>query len=249
MSKVKMNIVKSFGKIKYRPETIGLSPINKTGKDVKICIIDSGLPDHSAINGCVDYINFSSSITSEDLKGNATIIAGLMTSNNDEKIIGFIPDAKLYFAKTNDNIDFSGIIASVLWGITKGVDIIVIPSPINDYNEILSDVIKKANENNICVVLMSAKDVKYSDALTVVPSNIDGVVYSGSGKISITAKDLISTYLNQSYVKVSGGLGVSSIIASMCALLIENNKDNDIRYNPSIIYGQLIQMTINKENS
>ncbi len=215
----------------YTPELFGFKSIEGTGKEVKIVIIDSGVPDHRLLSPCKSWINATSSSSEIDNIGHSTMISGVIGANNPKILQGISPDATLCHVKTieNDKLGFDGLITGILWGIIQDVDIILmaISSPIN--NNAFYDVIKKAYQNNICMISASGNENKieypalYKEVLSVGALNHDGNIesYSAPGRINVQANSLPTTYLQQAYAYTSGTSIASALVAGMLARVIE----------------------------
>ncbi|MEM2956348.1 MAG: S8 family serine peptidase [Candidatus Pacearchaeota archaeon] len=88
--------------------------INLTGKDVSICVIDSGVNDsHPALAGkVIEGYNFVNNTTDyTDILGHGTKVAGIIVSN-DAVYRGIAPDAKIIAMKVSSD---SEIIAAIEW--------------------------------------------------------------------------------------------------------------------------------------
>lgn len=230
-------IKKLDDKVSHAVEPYGLAG---KGKGIKILIVDSGVPDHPAIpktvgEGC--SANFTVSPTDRDFVGHATAIAGIIGADND-MMQGLASEAELYYAKAVDDhseAKFDAVIASVLWGIIKSVNIILISATSNVDNSQLHEAIVKANEANICVIAPMGLDgegkypASYPQVLSV--GMIDGV-----GKVNLPANGIISTYISQSYAKISGITCATATAAGLCAVALENRIKSKLRARPEDVY-------------
>lgn len=238
----------------YLPSTYGISD-KYTGINVKIAIIDSGLPDHKDIKINDIEINKKSHSFCDNTKnvydklGHSSILTGIIKSKNDRSIIGLAPNVDLYFAKIIDDYNcssFNSLVAAILWAIIKKVDIITI-SLGTDYNyQILHDAIKKAHNENICIC--AAGGDKIQNATITFPAKYPEVFSVNSLSIKklkekidfvIPTKNIYSTYIKNLYVKTSGSSVANAILTGLTALIIEKYKANNKKYSPQIILSEL----------
>ena len=233
--------------VKYTPEYIGFESIGESGKGVKICVIDSGLPNHSAIVNIGDAINFSNSDNARDMIGHSSLISGLLVANNPPDIVGIVPDAKVYYAKMIDDkcrVKFDAFVAAILWAVIKKVDIIVIPMSTDIDSQALKDAIGKANDSGICVVASSghgdkeAFPAKYPNVLSVgsLDKNHKLAKYSAKGDINLVGDTLQSTYIEQTYAVVSGTSVSTALAAGLCARAIEKFKVEKVKYTTQMVF-------------
>lgn len=213
--------------------------LDGTGKEVSICIVNSGVPDHEAILNIAAGANFTSSISERDFVGISTVVSGIVSANKPEVITGIAPDSMLFFAKAIDDksqVKVDSIVASVLWGIIKNVDIIFVPVRFQHDTNALHDAVTKAYESGICIVAPAGES-----ETQVFPASYDEVLSVGKfGDIDIEHSQLLSTYIDQTYAHVSGQLCSASIVTGMCSVLLEM-KASETRRKPKNIYDMLGQ--------
>ncbi len=247
---VKKNI---FNKIKPVNYSIKEGEI-ETGKDVKICVIDSGCPVHKDIKlNNTEKISFCDENSCvNDKYGHSTIVSGIIKANNKNSITGVAYNSRLLYAKVvNDagECSFNSVVAAVLWAIVKKVDIIMIALGTQyDYN-ILHDSIKKAKRNNICIIAAAELDnnseisypAKYNQVFSV------GSLKRGKNKDIIEKTDnyvsnkgLYTTYLNNKYIKITGTSIATAYYTGLTAKLIEKYKKTIPKHEiVSLIYSKL----------
>jgi minor extracellular protease Epr len=235
--------------IRHIPESFGFIPIEGDGSGVKICLIDSGFSDHDALSHVKDSVNFTDMKDHHDYVGHSTAIAGLIGASKPE-ITGIATGVELFFAKAVDNSgvsQFDAVIASILWSIVKRMDIICLPIRIDTYNAALKSVITKAVSSNISIV-MSTSDYQYGDTLSVKTSDTIGVsFFTNPLQVKVPGVALPTTYLNQSYAKITGGATSTGIVTGILALILAKHKKEKTKYNPMMLYKQLIQATLSKD--
>ena len=156
-------------------------------------------------------------------------MSGIITANNKNTIVGFSYRSKLYFAKViddNGECNFNSVVAAILWAIVKDVDVIMMAFGTEYDYEILHDAIKKAYDNNICIVAAAGNEVNKVNF----PAQYKEVFSVGATKnkekidFILPNKNYFTTYLDNSYVKVSGSSISTSVITSLTSLLIEECK-------------------------
>ena len=205
-----------------------------TGNGTKFCLIDSGLPEHDAIVNIGGNINFTKSETSIDLLGHSTVLSGIISGNKPDCIQGVAPDATSFFAKsTSDDgmAAFNATIASVLWGIIVGVDIILLPLAIESRNTGLQDAINKAAESNINTVMaLPSTDIRYENVLYASPLSDDVQTshFIGPNVIASASKNFESTFLEKKYAKVAGPAIAAAVISGICLLAVEQMKKGGV---------------------
>lgn len=217
----------------YDPKNFGFKEINGTGKGVKICVIDSGIPQHSVLPVFKTWTNVTNSNTFYDTLGHSTVISGTISSNH-ETLKGMAYEAELKFVKAIDieqKAGFDGLITGILWGIIQDVDIILMAVTSAYHNNTFHDVIKKAYNENICLISSTGNENKieypslYDEVLSVGSLNQSGLQaeYSAQGKINICSENVPTTYLQNSYAYMSGTSVSAAITAAVMARIIENN--------------------------
>ena len=201
-----------------------------TGLNIKICIIDSGEPQHKDIKvrsnmkaegENVSFCDENSCIY--DKYGHSTMVSGIIKGKNKNSVIGVAPNSKLLYAKVvNDKgqCSFNSVVAAVLWAIVKNVDIITIALGTEYDYSVLHDTIRKARKNNICIIVSSGRknSVQY-------PSEYDEVFSVSSFKNKNNkVGGFYTTYLNNKYIKITGNSMLTAYYSGIAALLIEKYK-------------------------
>lgn len=99
----------------------------KTGKKVKIAVIDSGIDDYNDIE-LAESINFipgeeELSPLYVDITGHGSSVAGIIAAkDNEEGITGIAPEAEIYSAKVFDDENratVSRVIDAIYWAMEK----------------------------------------------------------------------------------------------------------------------------------
>lgn len=177
-----------------------------------IAIIDTGVAFHEELSSCIlsgkNFTDEGNSQNVNDNNGHGTHIAGIIHKNTE--------DAKLLVIKVlnrHGNGTAKSIAEGIYFAIENKVDIINISIGINYDDKVLHEAVKEASNNNILVIAASgnSQEIEY-------PACYDEVISVGSldennniSKYSSSecdeyflGEDIYSTYLNNSYEKLSG---------------------------------------------
>ncbi|MRG87486.1 S8 family serine peptidase [Salinibacillus xinjiangensis] len=216
-----------------------------SGKGIKIAIIDTGIALHEDLNiaGGVSFTSYSK--TFQDDNGHGTHVAGIIgAKNNGIGTIGVAPDANLYSVKVLDHNGqgyLSDIIAGIDWAVSNQMDIINL-SLGTPYDSIsLKKAVDEAYANGVLVVAAGGNNgnvdglgntvefpAKYDSAISV--GAIDGMnaraSFSATGsELEVVAPGvgIVSSYLNNRYVKMNGTSMAAPYVSGLLALLKEAN--------------------------
>lgn len=240
----------------YSPEEYGISA-QYTGKNIKILVIDSGSPKHKDINKDSEKQDFASGDDNfYDSTGHGTMVAGIIASQKKSSIIGIAPKAEMLYAKVTDkngDSSYGAIVSSLLWGIVRKVDIIIMALGAQYDYQVLHDAIKKAHENGILIFAAAGNDINEEDSEINYPARYPEVYSVGNltrtkknnvkilEKVDFAMKNkvFVSTYLKNKYINVSGSSMSTAFVAGLAALLIEKSKKEKKKYTPQTIYTQL----------
>lgn len=243
----------------YSPASYGITNMC-TGKGVKIALLDSGCPQHKDIKIEGDKISFcDENINTGDKNGHATAVAGVINANNRKSLVGFAPHANILFGKIMDAsgvCNFNSLVAGVLWGVVKRVDIIVVALGASCDYMVLHDAIKKAREHGICVFAASGDKGVGPEWEIEFPARYDEVFSAGCLKrtkaqneiikervdFSIPNRGLYTTYLNNKYIKMSGSSMSTAFFAGLAAVLVEQYKKEGKKDIPSYVYSALLKV-------
>ena len=257
--KSKKVIDKITDTIVYSPEDYGISS-QYTGSGTKILIIDSGCPEHKDIPSkaeCQDFMGEEDNPYDEN--GHGTIVAGIIASRNKRSLIGLAPDSQIYYSKVTDNknnSDYSAVVSSVLWGIVKKVDIIVIALGSQYDYQILHDAIKKASDAGICIFAAAGNHLNAEDSEANYPARYPEVYSVGNltrakkinekilEKVDFAMKNktIVSTYLKDEYIQVTGSSVSTAFVAGLASLLMEKHKKKKKADIPKLVYSDLQQI-------
>lgn len=248
---------------------------NKTkGKDIKVAILDTGCdvnhPDlHDRIIGGKNFTDDDNGNqeTYQDYAGHGTHVAGTIAANkNDSGITGVAPEANLLIVKVlnkNGSGKYDWIINGINFAIEQKVDVISMSlgGP-NDHPE-LYKAIQRAVNNNILVVCAAGNggDGDHSTDEFAYPGSYNEVISIGSIDLKRRSSDfsnsnneidlvtpgeeILSTYLDGKYAKLSGTSMAAPHASGALALIINlsNNYFNRDLSEPEL-YSQLIKRTV-----
>lgn len=155
-----------------------------TGKNVKVCILDTGLAYHSDLPTATlweDFVNGSS--TQYDDHEHGTFIAGIIAG---QVYLGNSPDVRLYIGKVLDdkNLGYADdFVAGIDWAISQNVHIINFSITMHDDNETtVVEACRRAYNAGIIVVGISGNGVQnnfVARAKVNVPANDYSVIAVG----------------------------------------------------------------------
>ncbi len=209
---------------------VQINGMNITGKDVTVCLIDTGVDyNHPDLGGgwgnkVLDGYDFVNNDTNPmDDNGHGTHCAGIIAANGSIK--GVAPDAKLVAIKAMDSTgygDFSDLDSGLEWCInhSEEYNISVISMSLGTENyhwydycdsdfSSTASLIDQAVENGIAVVIASGNENNYSaisapacikNATAVTASDKSDNMAGYANRNSITDLDAPGTYINSTYL-------------------------------------------------
>ncbi|MBB3154459.1 minor extracellular protease Epr [Paenibacillus endophyticus] len=210
------------------------------GKSIKVAVLDTGIANHPdlRIAGGVNTINGGSYA---DDNGHGTHVAGIVAAvNKGGKVIGTAPEVNLYAVKAlnKDGEGFvSDIIEGIYWCIDNKMNVINMSFGVlgSDSSATLHTAIKKAAKCGIIIVASAGNSGKssgkidepasFSETIAVAASTKGNRIATFSSRgagIGITApgENILSTWLDGSYKKLSGTSMASPHVAGGAALLL-----------------------------
>ena len=239
-----------------------------TGDGVKVAILDSGCIQHpDLINNIIGGKNFTtegSETDYNDLNGHGTHVAGIIAGNG--KVMGVAPNAKLLILKVLDktgNGNCQGLYDAINYAIEQKVDIINMSLGISiNVNEIHT-VLKKAVDNNICVVCACGNEgdgkaftdeysypAGYNEAISVGAidnARVNAVFTNSNKEVDLVAHgvNVVSTHLNYGYRSMSGTSQATPHVTGALALLKEYYRKTFEKEPTEVeLYAQLIKRTV-----
>jgi subtilisin family serine protease len=210
------------------------------GAGVKVAVLDTGIDvDHRDLKPNLKAsANFTNSrYGAEDLQGHGTHCAGVIGACDDGRgIIGVAPEAELYAAKVlgdDGGGTFDSIINGIRWAMMQNVDVISMSlgagvKPPQAFHE----TIKLAHAKGIILVAATGNEngsvcwpAMYDEVIAVSALNkrMDRANFSNYGianEIIAPGVDILSTYKNGGYAKLSGTSMATPMVAAAAALYI-----------------------------
>lgn len=217
------------------------------GENIKIGVLDTGLPRHRDLEGkVVMWRNFTNSHTVEDLDGHSTHVCGIIAAESKDKngLIGIAPHADLVIGKIlNDNGAGADewLAAGIEWCIEQECDIINLslgaPASMEKKFPLSRAAVKKAYAKNIFMFAASGNDGGNSVAvparwneifcISAIDHNNKRANFSNIGPevdFSNIGTDVVSTYVGNSYASISGTSQATPGIVGVAALILSEHK-------------------------
>jgi major intracellular serine protease len=249
------------------------------GQGITIAILDTGCdethPDlKDQIIGGRNFTNDDrgNSDIFRDYNGHGTHVAGtIAASRNQTGVVGVAPEANLLIVKVldrNGSGQYEWIINGIIYAIEQKVDIISMslggPEDVSELHE----VIQKAVASNILVVCAAGNEGdgkdsteelaypgSYNEVISVGAINLEREIsdFSNSNKeVDIVApgENILSTYLNGRYAKLSGtSMATPHVTGALAIIKALSNQTFERNLSEQEIYAQLIRRTIPLGNS
>lgn len=228
------------------------------GKGIKVAVLDTGIdPDHRDLAGNVKaHVDFTGSRHgSEDVQGHGTHCAGVIGAmENDLGMVGVAPEVELYSAKVlgdNGSGGYDSIVKGIRWAMEMGVDVIsmslgssskppaFVHQAIKDaYNKGIVLVAATGNENSPVCWPAAFDEVIAVSAVDQVLQRAKFSNYGIQNEIAAPGVDIVSTYKNGTYARLSGTSMATPLVAGAVALIIARHKDlmNGIRPQLAEVY-------------
>lgn len=217
-------------------QKLGLDTImaGYTGKGQKVCICDTGKPDHYAlIRQTRESKNFTSDDSVNDGNGHSTHVAGIITE--------IAPDAELYFAKVLSNSGSgsnTGVAQGIEWCIEQQADIINMSLGGSSPSPIIKRAIDKAVEDSIIIIAAAGNSgqsetdnrmgypARYEETIAIGSINdrlrVSSFSSSGDeGDLVAPGERILSTWKNGNYIVLSGTSMATPFVAGTAALFLE----------------------------
>ncbi|MDK2600533.1 S8 family peptidase [Bacillus stercoris] len=211
------------------------------GEGVKVAILDTGVDyNHPDLRPNIKKgMNFTTSNIADymDRQGHGTHCCGIVAGcDNLVGIVGVAPRAELYIGKVlgdDGTGNINNIIKGINWAIKEKVDVISMSLGCSeDPGEELHAAIKKAYDAGIVIVSASGNEdthcgwpAVYDECIAVaaIDQTLDRASFSNFGKeidVAAPGVDILSTYINSQYAKLSGTSMATPMVAGVVALII-----------------------------
>jgi hypothetical protein len=218
------------------------------GENVKIAVIDTGLPVHQDIgSNAIEGVSCIDGEAIEDLHGHQTHCVGIISAQNNEfGMVGVAPKSKCLCIKGLSNSGSGSMLSlksALEYCLEQNVDIISLSlGSAFPYPEV-HNVIKEIHQKNIPIICAAGNSgyggvnypAAYEECIAVAAfDKYDNVAhFSSRGKqveIAAPGVRVYSTYLNNEYASLSGTSMACPFVAGVVALLISKFKADNEQY-------------------
>ncbi|MDZ4780088.1 MAG: S8 family peptidase [Planctomycetia bacterium] len=219
---------------------------NTRGQGVRVAVLDTGIDaDHpdlaTAIDDARDFTGSRSGIA--DRVGHGTHVAGTIGARrNDQGVIGVAPECRLLIAKVLGD-DGSGssdkVAAGIDWACAQGADILSLSLGSPQDDAVLRNAVARAAAQGkfvICAAGNSGRPnsvddpARWPDTVAVGAVDRDGRIASFSSRgdevdLCAPGQDVLSTFRDGSYAKLSGTSMAAPFVSGIAALLLAKHRD------------------------
>ena len=239
VAKVTVSILAETSDYNHRIMNVPAMWKNTMGKGVKLVVLDTGLPKHSDLQPCGGKSFIEGYL--EDKNGHSTHCAGIIAAiaNNGMGVRGIAPDVEDYYGAVLDaegSGSINAIIKGIYWAVDEiGADIISMSLGIAaDAPNIpaLEHACKYAVDKG-CAIFAAAgneygkvgQPARYDCvfAVAAVNNKLEVADFSNKGKevdFAAGGVDVFSTFLNNTYAKLSGTSMACPAMAAAGALVL-----------------------------
>ena len=235
-----------------------------TGKGIKVAVLDTGVCiNHPVLSLNTNLMHDVTESLSgvNDIYGHGTHCIGIINASKGKYgQLGIAPDAIIFVCKiTKDSFGDSKerLAKGLEWAINQEVDIISISKgSFDDYGSGVTEQIEKGVSKGILFVCAAGNKKKgfpndhicfparYRQILSVgaVDQNkepIESSILSGETKIFAPGENILSTYLNNDAIQMSGSSQATPFIAGICALILQRQREANPTCKAAIILNQI----------
>ncbi|MFJ7726655.1 S8 family peptidase [Neobacillus sp. NPDC097160] len=249
------------------------------GKGITIAILDTGCEvSHIDLKDrIIGGRNFTKDDRGDqtifrDYNGHGTHVAGTMAATaNETGVVGVAPEANLFIIKVLDKHgsgQYEWIINGIYYAIEQKVDIISMSLGGSEDVPELHEAIKKAVANGILVVCAAGNEgdgrdsteelsypAAYNEVISVGAIDLNRRIsdFSNSNKeVDVVApgENIVSTFLNGKYAKLSGtSMATPHVSGALALIKAISNQTFERNLTEPELYSQLIRRTIPLGNS
>lgn len=207
-----------------------------TGEGIKLGVIDSGAAPHEDlfVLGGWNFIDNTSAY--QDDFGHGTHVTGIAAAvNNQIGVIGAAPELEVYELKALDNqgnAKWSTVAKAIDWAISNKLDILNMSFGGNTGSKTVERALRKAYKSGILLIAAAGNQgdagvtypAKYDTVIAVGATDIGNnlAAFSSTGpevEVAAPGVDIISTYLGDTYVGLSGTSMAAPHASGVAALL------------------------------
>jgi len=214
---------------------------------VIVAILDTGIDqDHEDLKGkVIDEANFTDSLTSSDIYGHGTHIAGIIAAeaNNSVGIVGMAPESQLINVKVADDrgrCQALEVAKGILWAVNSGANVINISVEIRGSSLELEEAVNYAWSHGSLIVAAAGNDgsgapvypAVYENCIAVAATKQDDSLaplsnHSGWVDIAAPGFSIYSTLPDNKYGYKSGTSFACAYVSGMAALLFAQVTDTN----------------------
>lgn len=240
------------------------------GEGVKVAVLDTGVdmnhPD--LVANIKTGKNFTTSDPNDymDRQGHGSHCAGIIAGvDNNFGVVGVAPKAELYIGKVladNGAGSIQSIVEGIDWAISQGVNIISMSLGCEvDPGPALHQAIQRAHAAGIIIVSASGNEnnhvgwpAVYEEVIAVgaIDQSFGRAGFSNFGReldVAAPGVDILSTYLNGGYARLSGTSMATPMVAGVIALLVSFTRKVGLQATPDAIMNMISQRSVDLGNT
>jgi minor extracellular protease Epr len=218
-----------------------------TGKGINIAVVDTGIATHDdlVISGGASFTSYTSSFADDN--GHGTHVAGIIGArNNSIGTVGIAHESNIYAVKVLDKNGsgyLSDVVAGIDWSISNQMDIVNLSLGTTSHSSTLKQIVDKAYNQGVLVVAAGGNNgtsdgsgdtvnypARYDSVIAVsaIDSKDQRASFSATGstiEVAAPGVSVLSTYLGNKYVRMSGTSMSTPYVAGNMALLKQAYKE------------------------